>query len=906
VPDSDRAAQDPTLPAASSATEDTLAASDDEASASAPSEPAAPRIRASQPSHQPVDDYAQLVAVERGHYVVLREIARGGMGRIHAARDRRLGREVAVKELLANDARFARRFEREARITARLQHPAIVSVHEAGVWPSGEPFYAMRLVTGRSLDEAIASAKDFDARVALVPSVLAVADAMAYAHGQRVIHRDLKPRNVVVGEFGDTVVIDWGLAKQLDHRESESLPSLPATDGETVAGDVLGTPAYMPPEQAAGEPVDERADVYAIGALLYHVLAGQPPYTGKHVRETLGALRVGPPRPVTAHAPDAPRELVAVVERAMARDSADRYATARELADDLRRFQTGQLVGAHRYSLRQLLARWLRRHRTTMAAIAAALVAGTAIGVFAVVRIVEANRRIETERSLAVKHQQNAEQLMSFMLGDLKNKLSARYRLDLLETVAREAASYYDARIDALSDEDAYLSATAHATLARVAGDHGDYAGERAELAKHRALLAGLVVTRPDVPKYQIALAAAEQNVADLTAARGDLAGALATQRAVLVPLQRLLDKYPDDAGVRHVIAHGLRSVASALEHQGDLDGAQAVYRDLEMLVSAHGYNGSDADRDRMLAHSELGHLLGRSRRDYRAALPELRQSLYIGEALLTADPSNLLALDDVAVDHRRVAQALAELNDLPAARIEAEAALSAASRLELIEPNEADEDSLSVAHQSLGEVLYQLHDYAGATAHYLASEQVIAKIAAKHPDDLGAQRDLSIDLNKLGDVQLAAKTPDAAIDSYREALAIRERLVTADPSNAEWRRALMYSHYLIGSAYRAMPQHADDALAELRRAGELAAAEVARNPTNNAALDDLARSHVDLAKTLAARHDLTGERAELHAALDIARPAAAGATATQDWRQLVDELEHALALAGDPVTHSK
>jgi serine/threonine protein kinase len=256
-------------------------------------------------------DYPGLLEVDPAHYVIDREIARGGMGRVLVARDRRLGREVAVKETLVTTGRVARRFEREARITARLQHPAIVGIHEAGTWPTGEAFYAMRLVSGRSLDQAIAAAPTYASRLALLPSVLAVADAMAYAHGQRVIHRDLKPRNVVVGEFGETVVIDWGLAKELGHDEPldatwpDGLDAAPtgggghssqgSTGGETIAGEVLGTPAYMPPEQANGLAVDARADVYAIGAILYHVLTGQPPYQADSTAELLSVVFAGPP-----------------------------------------------------------------------------------------------------------------------------------------------------------------------------------------------------------------------------------------------------------------------------------------------------------------------------------------------------------------------------------------------------------------------------------------------------------------------------------------------------------------------------------------------------------------------------------------------------------------------------------
>ena len=163
-----------------------------------------------------VPDHPKLVAVDPEHYILTEEIARGGMGRILRARDRRLGRQIAIKENLVNTGDHARRFEREARITARLQHPSIVHIHEAGVWPTGEPFFAMKLVSGRPLDRVIADTTTMAERLALLPRLAAACDAIAYAHSQRIIHRDLKPGNVLIGDFGETVVIDWGLAKDLD------------------------------------------------------------------------------------------------------------------------------------------------------------------------------------------------------------------------------------------------------------------------------------------------------------------------------------------------------------------------------------------------------------------------------------------------------------------------------------------------------------------------------------------------------------------------------------------------------------------------------------------------------------------------------------------------------------------
>jgi WD40 repeat protein/tRNA A-37 threonylcarbamoyl transferase component Bud32 len=345
------------------------------------------------------DDVA-LATVERRHYAIRGEIASGGMGRVLEARDLRLGRAVAIKELLPKHRDAARRFEREARITARLQHPAIINVYEAGVWPGGEPFYAMTKVTGRSLGHVVDERRTLEERLGLLPHVIAVADALAYAHSQDVIHRDLKPGNVLVGEFGETVVIDWGLAKDLaapaDPAMSLEMRAKPVE--QTLSGSVVGTPAYMPPEQARGESVDHRADVYSLGALLYKVLVGAAPYEAASSDDVVQQVLDGPPVPVDEREPGAPADLVAIVTKAMARGPDKRYPTAAELAADLKRFQTGQLVAAHHYTRRQLAVRWFQRHRLVVAITAIALATFAVFGTIGVRRIISEKDRAEREQ----------------------------------------------------------------------------------------------------------------------------------------------------------------------------------------------------------------------------------------------------------------------------------------------------------------------------------------------------------------------------------------------------------------------------------------------------------------------------------------------------------------------------
>jgi len=351
------------------------------------------------------DATRDLPEVADGRYTIGNEVGRGGLGRVLRARDEVLDRPVALKQLFASDDSSRRRFIREALITARLQHPAIIPVYDAGRHTDRSPFYAMKLVDGRPLDVAIARAPTLAARLALLPTVLAVADAVAYAHSQRIIHRDLKPGNVLVGEFGETIVIDWGLAKDLSIDDTDALDAGPyraSASTHTVAGAVLGTPGYMAPEQAAGRDVDERADVYALGAILYHVVSGKIPHEGTTLDEVIDKAIAAEVKPLDEREPEAPPDLVAIVGKAMAKDPAARYPSARELAEDLRRFQTGQLVGAHRYTVAERVRRWIRKHRAVSAVAAIAAVVLATFGTWSVRRIIVERDRAEHARDEAL------------------------------------------------------------------------------------------------------------------------------------------------------------------------------------------------------------------------------------------------------------------------------------------------------------------------------------------------------------------------------------------------------------------------------------------------------------------------------------------------------------------------
>jgi WD40 repeat protein/serine/threonine protein kinase len=371
-------------------------------------------------SWQDVGEEEGLPIISRSAYESEGVFAEGGIGRIIKARDMRLNRIVAIKELHEPTEALARRFIREARMTARLEHPSIVSVHEVGCWSSGEPFFAMTFINGRPLGEIMKDAVTRDQRLALLPNLSAVADAMSYAHAQKIIHRDLKPANILVGQFGETVVIDWGLAKDLTEAEPKKDND---EDGEmsmerseyskryeaTIAGIIVGTPAYMPPEQALAKNVDERADVYAIGALIYRALAGAPPYEGTDGLDVAVKVLAGPPEALSDRQKGLPQELVAIVEKAMNREADQRYATAKELADDLRRFQTGQIVAAYQYSRKDLVKRFVRRNRKRLVVAAAVVALLSTMATISVRRIVLERNRAQASEAEAQRQRSDAE-----------------------------------------------------------------------------------------------------------------------------------------------------------------------------------------------------------------------------------------------------------------------------------------------------------------------------------------------------------------------------------------------------------------------------------------------------------------------------------------------------------------
>jgi eukaryotic-like serine/threonine-protein kinase len=357
---------------------------------------------------------------ERFH--IIRFHAKGGLGEVHIARDEELHRDVALKRIqdpFVNDQVSRSRFVLEAEVTGGLEHPGIVPVYGLGCDESGRPFYAMRFIKGDSLKDAIAAfhnpdrASDGDsgARSLAVRKLLGrfidVCNAMAYAHSRGILHRDLKPSNVMLGAYGETLVVDWGLAKVIgrpDEADPGGLaePTLrpPSSDGFALTQTAIGTPQYMSPEQAAADMdrLGPRSDVYSLGATLYTLLTGQAAIARDELHVMLRQVQKGefpPPRQLKREVPVA---LDAICRKAMALEPESRYATARDLADDVEHWLADEPVSALPETVGQRSARWMRRHRTLAQSLGVAALFVIVSSVAALFFVNGARQREHTQR----------------------------------------------------------------------------------------------------------------------------------------------------------------------------------------------------------------------------------------------------------------------------------------------------------------------------------------------------------------------------------------------------------------------------------------------------------------------------------------------------------------------------
>ena len=481
-----------------------------------------------------------------GPYRLIEEIGRGGMGVVYRAEQPGLGRMVAVKLLLAgafSSEAMLRRFQLEAATAAGLQHPNIVAIHDYGE-VNGQPYYAMDLIIGRNLAELCGGRPLPARRAAEIQRLLA--SAVHYAHERGVVHRDLKPSNVLIDEKGWPRIADFGLAKRLG-----------ATDGATQTGQMIGSPSYAAPEQAAGRPAgsDVTSDIYGLGALFYHLLTGRAPFNAATPTETFRLVLDTDPAPPRLLNPALPRDLETICLKCLAKEPARRYATAAEVADDVDRFLSERPIRARPPDALYRMRKFTRRHRVGVAAVAAgllALVVGLGFALVGFRRAVVQQRATDAARG-------QAEHLVGLMTEDLKPALEQRGGLPQLLKMTEEIVRYYEALPTALRrPETERRQAAALEALAQLRGPSlNDRKG--AEAAQRAALILREKIARehPDDPE---AAAAKLWDEWQLPSVAGDVEAqrSEARQEAFVRRWQQLHARFPDNLRVQKGLAEVL------------------------------------------------------------------------------------------------------------------------------------------------------------------------------------------------------------------------------------------------------------------------------------------------------------------------------------------------------------
>ncbi len=655
-----------------------------------------------------VAETVEMGQAEISHYTLSRVHDQGGLGRVWLAYDKNLRRSVALKEIRPDKKptdQSLRRFVREAQVTGQLEHPNIVPVYELA--RDGErsfPFYTMRFMHGQSLGDAIDAYHKL--RRSGAPAALqfqrllqvftSVCHAMAYAHSRRVIHRDLKPANVMLGSFGEVVVLDWGLAKVLDTPEELPEDEQPVEqpvlgDGvETLPGQILGTPAYMAPEQALSklDEIDALTDVYGLGAILYRILTGERPHGGKDAQSRMRHAAEFPtpePRELDSRIP---RALNAVCRKAMARERLDRYLSAKELADDVQRYLADEPVSAMAEPWYTRTGRWARRHAQITVGAAIFLVLTAVIATAALVVTNQARQEANVARADQARAKEQAlgwlreaEQLIDVMATGVSSVLqnvggAQGLRLQLLT----KAASAYERFAEAeLADPDIRLQAGhAQMRLGDIYRLMQDLDKAAAAFERARTIYTGLLdhPFAKDEPRLDAALCL--RKLGDVRLDQRQYGQA----RQHLTDAQTLLAQAKPSIRSRRQDVD-LKMSLGWLERDGEnLEEAERWLREAEQQAAlAAAAEAPAADQQEILAQlalaqSTLGDVLSQFGRPAEA-IECLRRSLQTGESLVRLMPSHLPYVEELAFAELSLAQALMPLGEC----VEEESLLKRASR---------------------------------------------------------------------------------------------------------------------------------------------------------------------------------------------------------------------------------
>ena len=779
------------------------------------------------------------------HYRLLHPLGAGGMGEVYAGVDETLRRRVALKAIRA-ERRLSpvskAQFLREARVLSQLDHPHICRVYDFIEDADGE-WLVMELVDGKTLQTALRAGLDPSARMHIAAQI---ADVLVVTHTAGIVHRDLKPGNIMLTRGDEVKVLDFGLAQSharpgqpapveaapaaVTHAEPADDPdvtSAPTWGGDTFAtgwlhvktegGAIVGTPAYMSPEQARGEPATAASDMYSFGLLLQQIYTGQSPYPrGLGVSDLLERARSAD----TLSPTGAPADVAALIARLK------------------------QLAPAQRPTAVETAARleWIRQRPTRL--VRRWLVAG--VVVTALLGAAKYTVDLARERTLAVAARQEAdrrrtqaEDLISFMLGDLRTRLEPVGRLEILDQIGAKAMDYFATVPEsALSDEELLRRSAALYQIGDVRIAQGNLDAATPPLQESLALAQALAARQPNDGARVFSLAQSHYWVGYVHWKRHDLAAAEREFESYLAEAQRLVALDASRAEWQREVAYANSNLGSVLEARGDLVAALERFRAclaIERSQLARTPTDKELQRSVASSHNTIGVVLRSSGR-FAEALRELGEELAIRKTLVSAEPGNFTY------------------------------------RLRL-----------SVAHTHTGSVLAAQGRTLEAIAAYARAEALLDELAIRDPANRGWQREIATGQLNLGSARLIAGHYAEAVQRLRRAVTIMQTLTAGDPTNVGWQRDLADQRRALGQALLAIGDTAAaarEAAAAVTLTGDL----IGRAGGDLQAVSIAATAHAVLARVWAARGDSSRAAAEWERAHRVIPASAAAST---DYRIL-------------------
>lgn len=839
----------------------------------------------------------------------IRHHAEGGLGKVSLALDAELNREVALKEIknrFAEDDSAQGRFVLEAEITGGLEHPGVVPVYGFGRNENGQPYYAMRFIRGHSLKDA---AKEFHSvksrrqnvnRVVefrkLLGRFVDVCNAIDFAHSKGIVHRDIKPANIMLGEFGEALVVDWGLAKkiqrnkgQADSGEKSLRPISSLAAGETKVGSVLGTPQYMSPEQAAGktDQLDAKCDIYSLGATLFYLIAAQPPVAERDPEQAIDKVRKGEYRPLGQVEPAVPRPLEAICRKAMSLEPDDRYASAGEMADDIERFLADESVAAHRDPFLSRVRRWSRKHPRVVASFAATLSVGllSTIVISSLVastnqqlrinnskltnanlRESEARRTAEANEKIARGQSQLALTTLTAVIQDIQVGLKsatggAEIRRRLLaislERLARVSSEFLEQveldrttmiALNEMGDiilgfgvEQSTLSVN-ESLLPASAGEQHSAVELALEFYKKTLEIAEELAEESDDLESQLELAFAYNDLARANERLGDSTEALKLSRLAIDIESKLVVSNPDNSRYASEFAASQIRAGRLEMRLGNASQAERLF--LEVLET----------RKRLLAESpeDGGRIYGLSTAfstlanfylemgNLDKAIELIQMSLGICEEAAEKGANGTRTAASLAIDYDILGHIHVRKSELEAAHQSFRRSLEYRIQALNAEPNSPiAKRACLVSWINLGTVQKDLGELTEALDSIGEGLKIALTRVASDPSDSEAKFDLSVCYDRMGDIYLNQGHLDKALEAFQSSLPIRNELVQLDESDQETNRAMAVSYFKVGRV-QAAAGHLDDAIASFQRSLDMSQELADAAPTDRRAQSDL------------------------------------------------------------------